>query len=196
MFTGIISSIGTVSNSQEKNGGRQLTIDAPGFFKGIKLGDSVAINGICLTVTDFSNDTASFFAQIETVDKSTLNDWSIGSPVNLEHPLTLNDGLGGHLVQGHVDDKGSLTQLTKLEDGSVRMTCRIPEHLMRFIVEKGSVSINGVSLTIASRSENSFDVALIPSTIENTTFSHSNIGDEVNIEIDCIARYVEQLLSN
>lgn len=196
MFTGIISAIGTVSNIQGKNGGKELTILARGFFKETKLGDSVALNGICLTVTNFSDDEATFFAQIETIDKTTLNEWSTGSLVNLEQPLRLSDGLGGHLVQGHVDDKGELTGVTKLEDGSVRMAFVIPEHLRRFIAEKGSVCINGVSLTVASRSDSEFEVALIPSTIKNTTFSKLKIGDKVNIEIDCIARYVEQLFPN
>lgn len=193
MFTGIISAKGTISSLKEINGGRELAIISPGFFKDSKLGDSVALNGICLTVTAFTSDEATFFAQIETIDKTTLSIWKIGDVVNLEHPLRLSDGLGGHLVQGHIDDTGSITSIAELEDGSVRMSFSIPENLRKYIAEKGSVCINGVSLTVASRGGEHFDVALIPSTLENTTFGSSVVGDKVNVEIDCIARYVEQL---
>lgn len=194
MFTGIISSLGEVTSFVEMNGGCEIDVTSKGFFADSKLGDSVAVNGICLTITEFSNDTASFFAQIETMNKTTLGSWGVGASVNLEHPLRLSDRLGGHLVQGHVDGVARVQDVKDLPDGSVRMSISIPQDLSKFVVEKGSICFNGVSLTVASRDETTCDVALIPATLEKTTFSRTLARDMVNVEIDCIARYVEQLL--
>lgn len=194
MFTGIIASLGEVTSLDEINGGCEIEVTSKSFFADSKMGDSVAVNGICLTITEFTQDTAVFFAQIETMDKTTLGSWIVGDTVNLEHPLRLSDRLGGHLVQGHVDGVACVEDVKNLPDGSVRASVSIPLEFLRFIVEKGSICLNGVSLTVASRDKNICDVALIPATLEKTTFSNVISGDMLNLEIDCIARYVEQLL--
>jgi len=195
VFTGIITALGEVVSVSENNGGSEFVISSPGFFEECALGDSVANNGVCLTVTAKTNDQATFFAQIETMEKTNLSKWSVGDVVNLELPLRLGDRLGGHIVQGHVDDVAQIKSIEELPDGSSLVTLSIPKTLVRFIVDRGSVTLNGVSLTVASRNEESFVVALIPATLEKTTFGRASVGDEVNIEIDSIARYVEQLVS-
>lgn len=194
MFTGIISRIGHLDSIIEKGGGKQLIVRAPNFFLDSSLGDSVAVNGICLTMTSFDADHATFFAQIETINKTTIKTWKQNQSVNLEHPLRLNDLLGGHLVQGHVDDIGTLVRLGDLQDGSRVIEIEIPIELKKYVVDRGSITINGVSLTVAEKTVAGAKISLIPETIKNTTFEEIETGDAVNIEIDTIARYVEQLL--
>ncbi len=196
MFTGIISAVGEVTSVTELAGGRSLTVSSPGFFAECEIGDSVANSGVCLTVTSNADDQAEFFAQIETIDKTTLGNWKVGDPVNLELPVRLSDRLGGHLVQGHVDDVTTIIAMKGLSDGSIHATINIPKELSRFIVDRGSICLNGVSLTVASRDEDTFMVALIPTTVEKTSFAYAEPGDFINVEIDSIARYVEQLISN
>ncbi len=196
MFTGIISAQGKVDELKKENDSVEIKLSSAGFFKDSKLGDSVAINGVCLTVTDFEDDYAKFFSQIETNNKTTIDNLEVGDAVNLEHPLRLSDRLGGHLVQGHVD--GVIDVVVRLEnsDGSVKMEFSIDSELSKFIALHGSVCINGVSLTVSDKTEDTFSVALIPSTLENTTLGITVIGDKANIEVDCLARYVYQLMQS
>ena len=196
MFTGIITALGKVASIKEIDGGREFVITAEGdFFSETSLGDSIAMNGVCLTATSTAKKSVSVFAQIETLSKTTLSKWEVGDSINLEHPMRLNDRLGGHLVQGHVDGIAAITNREQLSDGSVLVTFKIPEELQKFIIDKGSVSLNGVSLTVAEKTSDGCRVALIPATLEKTTYSQLNVGDEVNVEIDAIARYVEQLVN-
>lgn len=197
MFTGIISNRGKISSLKKENGGIELVVTSfdEDFFAETKLGDSVAVNGVCLTVTSFDRDSMTTFAQIETIEKTTIGLFKLGQEINLEHPLRLSDRLGGHLVQGHVDGVANVIAIKPESDGSTRVTIEAPPELMRFISLKGSVSIDGVSLTIASREKTNFDVALIPVTLEKTGFGKYGPGTKVNIEVDCLARYVDQLMN-
>lgn len=197
MFTGIISNRGKISSLKEENGGVELVISSfdDDFFAETKLGDSVAINGVCLTVTLFDKNSMTTFAQIETIGKTTIGFFEVNQEVNLEHPLRLSDRLGGHLVQGHVDGVANIVAIKPEADGSTRVTIEPPAELMKFISLKGSVSLDGVSLTIASREKSNFDVALIPVTLEKTGFGDYEVGTKINIEVDCLARYVDQLMN-
>jgi len=196
VFTGIIATIGTVSSIKEIEGGRELVVSVDNdFFIETKHGDSVAVNGVCLTVTSFDSKSMTVFAQIETLSKTTIGQWREGDLVNLEHPLRLSDRLGGHLVQGHVDGVGVISEKTAMPDGSVLVSFEIPADLHKFIVDKGSISLDGVSLTVAEKTSQGARVALIPATLEKTTYSKLDVGDHVNVEIDAIARYVEQLIN-
>ena len=197
MFTGIISNRGKISSLKEENGGVELVISSfdDDFFAETKLGDSVAINGVCLTVTSFEKNSMTTFAQIETIGKTTIGFFEVNQEVNLEHPLRLSDRLGGHLVQGHVDGVANIVAIKPEADGSTRVTIEPPAELMKFISLKGSVSLDGVSLTIASREKSNFDVALIPVTLEKTGFGEYEVGTRRNIEVDCLARYVDQLMN-
>lgn len=196
MFTGIVSHLGSLASVRDSRGGRELSITADKeFYSDSNLGDSLSVNGICLTLTAIDGATVSVFVQIETLNKTTLGIWNTGDVVNLEHPLRLNDLLGGHMVQGHVDGVATITNITELPDGSTRVSVSVPQEFCKYIVDKGSVCLNGVSLTVASTANDTFDVALIPATLEKTTFGSAQVGDTINLEIDCIARYVEQLIS-
>lgn len=195
VFTGIIQTQGRIAEIREADGGREAVITAdPGYFSTSKIGDSVAHDGVCLTVTSRDNDAITVFAMVETLSKTTLGDWVQGSTVNLELLLKMGDPLGGHIVQGHVDCVTSIVLIDDRNDGSRYVTFELPADIARYIVDRGSVCINGVSLTVASRDETTFSVALIPETLAKTTFGESQPGDTVNIEIDNIARYVEQMI--
>ncbi|HQZ14661.1 MAG TPA: riboflavin synthase [Acidimicrobiia bacterium] len=195
MFTGIISTLGRVDQVNDEQGSVELVISSTGFFDESKLGDSVAINGVCLTITELGENSAKVFSQVETNSKTTTASLQTGDQVNLEHPLRLSDRLGGHLVQGHVD--GVVEMLSRKEnlDGSVKLEFSISAELSKFVALHGSVCVNGVSLTVSDKTEKSFSVALIPSTLENTTLEKMRVGDISNIEVDCLARYVEQLMA-
>ena len=197
MFTGIISNRGSIKSLKNIDGAIEFIIicDNNDFFSETHIGDSISVNGVCLTVTNFDNNSFTTFAQIETIDKTTLGNLVIDEKVNLEHPLRLSDRLGGHLVQGHADGIAKIKKIDPLTDGSIRICIEPSQDLMKYISQKGSVSIDGVSLTIASRSDKDFDVALIPTTIEKTGFVDYLSGTLVNIEVDCLARYVDQLMN-
>lgn len=147
-----------------------------------------------MTITSHDLDTATFFAQIETTNKTTIGNLQKLEMVNLEHPLRLSDRLGGHLVQGHVDGIVEVLDVQELPDGSIKVEFQILPELEKFVVQHGSICLNGVSLTVSDKSEGRFSVALIPATIANTTFANVGLGDHLNVEVDCLARYVEQLL--
>jgi riboflavin synthase len=198
MFTGIVEELGRVRAITHADGGARLEITCTDVIADATIGDSIAVNGCCLTVVDLGPDSWSADAQIETLDRTTLGALVPGDPVNLERPMRLGDRLGGHLVLGHVDGVGEVVKVEPQADGSTRVTVRAPGELTRYLVEKGSVTVDGVSLTITTVSDTErdaeFGVALIPHTLAVTTLGVRNAGDRVNLEADMIAKHVERLL--
>ncbi len=194
MFTGIIEEVGTVKLVKgSANGARKLFIGCSKVLDNLKIGDSLAVNGVCLTIVEREKDQVAIEAVEETVKKTMIGELKVGSFVNLERSVSLNDRLSGHLVQGHVDATGKVMSIEKLPMSRM-YRFKIPKTLMKYLIPVGSVSINGVSLTVAEKMADSIKVAIIPHTFENTTFKHLHVGDVVNIEIDMIAKYVESLL--
>jgi riboflavin synthase len=189
MFTGIVRERGRVASSEEGTDGLRLEIDAPETAAQLEIGDSVSISGACLTATAVSNGGFSVTAVAETLARTTLGRLSAEDEVNLETAARVGDPLGGHLVQGHVDGLGRVAAVS--EDGRVWIEAA-PE-ILRYCVEKGSITVDGVSLTIAGLREDAFEVALIPHTLEVTTLGTLQPGDEVNLEVDVLAKYVERL---
>jgi riboflavin synthase len=194
MFTGIVEELGHVAAFVAQGDGARITIACATVLDDATIGASIAINGCCVTVVDLAPDGWTADLAPETLTRTTLGHLRVGDPVNLERPVRLTDRLGGHLVQGHVDAVGTVTAVTGQADGSTRITVRAPDALRRYVVEKGSVAIDGVSLTITGVTGDEFGVALIPHTLTVTTFAQRGIGDEVNLEADVIAKYVERLL--
>lgn len=189
MFTGIIEEIGTVKSIKSK----AITIEADKIFEDLKLGDSVAVNGTCLTVSSFSNKIFNADITSETLNRTNLGDLKSGFKVNLERALTLNGRLGGHIVSGHVDGIGIIKNISK-NSKDIILTVEVPFDLMKYIIEKGSVAVDGISLTIAEVNKNNFSIALIPHTFKETSLYYKKEGDKVNIENDIIGKYVEKLL--
>jgi riboflavin synthase len=194
MFTGIVEELGSVRAVTAREGGARLELHATQVITDAAIGDSIAVNGCCLTVVELGDDWWAADAQIETLDRTTLGALLPGDPVNLERPLRLGDRLGGHLVLGHVDGVGEVTAVDPLPDGSTRVTVRAPSALARYLVEKGSVTVDGASLTITTVDGADFGVALIPHTLAVTTLGVRRPGDRVNLEADMIAKHVERLL--
>ncbi|HEX3602631.1 MAG TPA: riboflavin synthase [Steroidobacteraceae bacterium] len=196
MFTGIILSKGCVTATTKRGGDLELCVDAAGLDGArLSVGDSICVQGACLTVT--RKQGSGFFADVsrETLSKTTLGKLIAGSSVNLEPSLRAGDALGGHIVSGHVDALGVLSRLEQ-DARSWRMVFELPTQLARFVAAKGSICINGVSLTVNAVEGARFDVNIIPHTLNVTTLGELRVGDEVNIEIDLIARYLERLISN
>lgn len=194
MFTGIIEAVGKISSASRVGGDLRLVIDVPTFQnKDIALGDSVAINGLCLTVVVRDKTELTFDVSIESLDHSLIGSWQPGSRVNLELAMLPTTRLGGHLVSGHVDALAELTDL-KSDARSWRMVFKAPPSLQKYIAKKGSITINGVSLTVNDVDKNHFYVNVIPHTSEVTTLIDLKIGEQVHIEVDLIARYLERLL--
>jgi riboflavin synthase len=189
MFTGIVRERGRVSAAEEGAEGLRLEIDAPETAAQLQVGDSVSISGACLTATSVSNGTFTVTAVAETLARTTLGRLAEGGQVNLETAARIGDPLGGHFVQGHVDGLGRVASVG--EDGRVWVEAA-PE-ILRYCVEKGSIAVDGVSLTISGLREDAFEVALIPHTLEATTLGALGEGDEVNLEVDVLAKYVEKL---
>lgn len=187
MFSGIIEETGTVTSALAK----RLIITASKVLKGMELGGSVNVNGACLTVTEF--DAGSFFVDImlETLKRTNLGLLGAGDKVNLERPLTLNKPLGGHLVQGHIDATGRVASIVP-EDGATVMRIEAPPEVMRYVVAKGFIAIDGISLTVVSRDTSSFEVSIVDYTLKNTNLGNRKVGDLANLEVDMIAKYVEQ----
>jgi riboflavin synthase len=196
VFTGIVEELGEIVAIQEFNDAARLTVRGPLVTAGAARGDSIAINGVCLTVTDFAEGTFSADVMSETLSRSSLGALAEGSPVNLERPMRLDDRLGGHIVQGHVDGTGTI--LARHPGDVVRIS--VPERLSRYVVEKGSIAIDGISLTISALGTGPdpgrhwIEVSLIPETLGRTTMGRKQPGDAVNLEVDMIAKYVERLL--
>ncbi len=195
MFTGIIEEIGFIKQIQRKPQGGTLAIAASHVLVDSKIGDSIAIDGACLTMTQV--DEAGFKADIsaETLRRTTLGERKLGDAVNLERPLQLGDRLNGHLVLGHVDDVGIISGWQDEGDSSL-MRVSVSSEVMRYVVYKGSVCVDGISLTIASLFDDGFEIALIPHTKAVTTLGSKQIGNRVNIEVDLLGRYIERLLTN
>jgi riboflavin synthase len=188
MFTGIVEEVGRVASASKGS----LTIAADKALDGVQAGDSMAVNGVCLTVTSFDKKTFSMDVMPETLAKTNLGLLHPGDGVNLERPLTPNSRLGGHLVQGHIDDTARLSSIGRDGDALV-FSFDVPPKLMPYIVEKGFIAVDGVSLTVVSRDNSSFRVSIVGYTREHTTLGNRRVGDVVNLEVDIIAKYVEQL---
>lgn len=194
MFTGIIETLGTVAAMEPRGGDLRLTVRAPGLdLSGARLGDSIAVNGVCLTVTALDGERFSADVSRESLSVTTLGDLGIGDRVNLEQALTLATRLGGHLVSGHVDGVGELLAM-EADARSTRVQFRAPAPLARYIAAKGSITIDGASLTVNHVDGAIFDVNIIPHTWGLTRFSVYRIGSRVNLEVDLVARYLERLV--
>ena len=186
MFTGIVEELGTVVSRE----GTRLRIAAKTVLDDVELGGSIAVNGTCLTVVEWDDDEGWWEADVveETYARTSLGALQPGHPVNLERPVRLSDRLGGHLVQGHVDGVGEIVA------GAPDLRVRCDRVLLRYVVEKGSITVDGISLTIAAVHDDGFSIAVIPHTMEVTTLGHKGPGDPVNLEVDVTAKYVERLL--
>ena len=193
MFTGLIEEIGSLRRLKRSASGAELVIAAKKVLADIKIGDSVAVSGPCLTVTAFDRDSFTVFVMPETLKRSTLGSLQAGSRVNLERALALGARLGGHMVSGHIDDQVTLRQRSN-EGEAIILYFTAPRELLRYLVPKGSVALDGVSLTVISVDENGFSVGLIPHTAGETTIGSLEIGAAVNLEVDLIGKYVEKML--
>ena len=193
MFTGIIETTGAVRTLDRDRGGLRLSVEAPSISSEFDQGASVAVNGVCLTVVEHEDRTFSVEIVPETVSRTTFGNLRVGDDVNLERPLRLSDRIDGHLVQGHVDGVGRITEREK-RGNSLWFGVEIPDDLTPFVIEKGSIALDGISLTIAGLTGNLAAVSIIPHTASITTIGSRQIGDEVNIEVDMIGRYVASLL--
>lgn len=194
MFTGIIEELGKVRSVERRSEGVRIVIEARAVTEGAHDGDSIAVNGVCLTALDVQGDSFAADGSRETLDRSTLGRLRPGSRVNLECAVTPTTRLGGHIVQGHVDARGTFVSATD-HGGSWTVRIGYPPEVARYLVFKGSIAVEGISLTIAGLAEDYFDIAVIPKTWEVTNFSHLRPGDEVNLEVDIIAKYVERIMS-
>jgi riboflavin synthase len=192
MFTGIVRERGSVTAVDERERGRRLVVDAPATARVTVLGDSVSVNGVCLTATGVDGGLIAFDAVPETLARSTLGGLAAGDDVNLEPALRAGEPLGGHYVQGHVDGVGSVRSVEREGDG-LRVWIETAPDLLRYCVEKGSIAVQGISLTVAGLADDAFAVALIPHTLSETTLGTIAIGDRVNLEVDVLAKYVERL---
>lgn len=194
MFTGIIEELGSVRSIEERGENARIVIAAKTVTEGTNHGDSIAVNGVCLTALDIHDDSFAADVSRETLQRSTLGSLKPGTPVNLERAVTPATRLGGHMVQGHVDARG---EFVSVENHGESWTLRIayPPEIARYLVFKGSVAVEGISLTIANLTEDYFEIAIIPKTWEVTNLSHLEPGDGVNLEVDVIGKYVERLLA-
>jgi len=195
VFTGLIEETGSVLSIRNSGEGKILELGADKVLKDTKKGDSISINGACQTVTEISSKSFSVFVSRVTLDITTLGEFTPGRIVNLERALTLSSRLGGHIVQGHIDLRGKVKNIKKDAQG-VEIDVALSGDYMKYIVEKGSITVDGISLTVVSTRGNDFKLYLIPETIENTIIKTWKPGTEVNIETDILARYVEQMLKH
>ena len=190
MFTGIVEELGAVI---EQGGGR-LVVRSPIVASGSAIGDSIAIGGVCLTVVARDADRLAFDLSEETLERTTLGTLHPGAGVNVERPATLASRLGGHLVQGHVDGVADVTEVRPDGEDGVRLSVRLPEDLLRHVVEKGSITLDGVSLTVASLDRDVVQIALIPPPLRVTTLGSARVGDRLHVEVDVVAKYVAKHL--
>ena len=193
MFTGIVSEVGRVVGCEQTDRGRRLLIEAVATTEDLEVGDSVAVNGICLTAVAVEPPGFQMEAVAETLSRTNLGQAREGSSVNLERPVRLGGRLDGHVVQGHIDGVGVVLHIQP-EGDSRRVALSVPEELERYLVYKGSVAVDGVALTVTAVAKGSFEVALIPHTLASTTLGSWKVGDKANIEVDILAKYVEKLL--
>jgi riboflavin synthase len=195
MFTGLVEGVGTLAARETRGGDARLRIDVGTLpFDRVETGESISVNGVCLTVVAFDADTFEADASNETLALTTLGALPIGHALNLERAMRPDDRLGGHLVSGHVDGVGRVLQVSD-DARAQRWTFAAPKTLLRYIAQKGSICVDGVSLTVNAVDDAGFEVALVPHTIAHTTFAQTAVGDVVNLEVDLVARYVERLLT-
>jgi len=195
MFTGIIEGVGRIARLEQRGGDVRLRVDAGTLaFEDVRLGESIAVNGVCLTVIAFGAQGFDADASNETLALTTLGRLHEGAVVNLERAMRPSDRLGGHLVSGHVDGVGRVERIEP-DARAQRWRFSAPAPLLRYIAKKGSICVDGVSLTVNEADDSGFEVALIPHTVEHTAFASTRVGDVVNLEIDLVARYVERLLA-
>ncbi|WP_424017539.1 riboflavin synthase [Halorientalis pallida] len=192
MFTGIVERTGEITDVTEDEGGRRLTVAAD--LDDLHHGQSIAISGACLTVEEFGDGWFSLFLSAETLDRTYLGELTEGDLVNVERALPADGRFDGHVVQGHVDGTAEVTAVEQIDD-DWEFRFSIPGELERYLVEKGSVTVDGISLTVASLSDADFGVAVIPATYDITTLSEKSVGDPVHLEVDVVAKYVERLLA-
>jgi riboflavin synthase len=193
MFTGIVAALGTVNELFTDGDSRRFVIQGGDLFADLMIGDSIAVNGVCLTAVEISGGTATVEVVPETLARSTIGSLAAADRVNLERPLRSDGRFDGHIVQGHVDCVAEVVAVTPEGDGR-RMTIALPDDLARYVVEKGSITVDGVSLTVAGLTPSGFAVAVIPHTLEITTLGLRRPGDQVNLEFDVIGKYVERML--
>ena len=193
MFTGIIEELGKIRNITQLSNGAKLVVECSKILSDIKVGDSISVNGVCQTVTEFDSSAFSVLLSDETLRITNFSDSKQGDFVNLERALTLNSRLGGHIVSGHIDTIGTLVNSEKLSD-FFSLAFEIPEKFAKYVIYKGSITVNGISLTVSDIKDNVFTTAIIPHTYKNTVLKYLNSGDKVNIETDILSRYIEKLL--
>ena len=189
MFTGIIEEIGRIALAKPDN----LVISASHVLQKMEVGGSIAVNGVCLTVVSFNSNSFSVDIMPETLKRTNLGLLGVGGEVNLEQPLTLGKPLGGHLVQGHIDGMGRITSVT-WDGEAIIIRLEAPPEIMRYVVTKGFIAVDGVSLTVVTRDVSSFQVSIVDYTQKHTTLGSKRVGDSVNLEVDIIAKYVERLI--
>ncbi len=194
MFTGLIEDLGKVNNINKFEGYWNIEIKTQ--FDDIKVGDSIAVNGVCLTVVTFTKKNISFDIITESLDKSNFSDLNVGEYVNLERCLRLSDRLGGHIVQGHVECVGKITSIENLIDGQVIFEVSFDKRFLKYCIYKGSITLDGISLTIMEILKSSIKVSIIPHTLKNTCLGFKKVNSSLNIETDLIAKYVEKNLLN
>jgi riboflavin synthase len=194
MFTGIVEELGTILSIEPQGSGVRARIGATTVLEGAALGDSTAVDGCCLTVVELGDGWFEADVSDESLRRTTLGGRTAGDRVNLERPLLVTDRLGGHIVQGHVDGVGEVVAIDPGSDGGALLRVRVPDELLRYAIHKGSITIDGVSLTVATLHEDGVTIALIPHTLTVTTLGVAAVGDPVNLEMDMIAKYVERLM--
>ena len=193
MFTGIIEEIGKIVSIRKGAKSAVLAIEGPFVLQDAKVGDSIAVNGICLTATTIAGNVFTADVMAETMRRTALGNLRVGSPVNLERAMAANGRFGGHIVSGHIDGTGTITDMRQ-EENAVWVTIAADASIMRYIIEKGSIAIDGISLTVAAVSEKDFQVSVIPHTKQETTLLTKKVGDLVNLENDVVGKYVEHLM--
>jgi riboflavin synthase len=194
MFTGLIEEIGIIKNIASSGGGKKIQIQCKKILSDSKIDDSIAVNGVCQTVTGITGDMFEFVSVEETLKKTTIKHWQVNKKVNLERALKLSDRLGGHLLLGHIDTFSQVMNKTELHTSTI-FEIKIPPEFSKYVIPKGSIAVDGISLTIAELKEHSFIVSVIPHTIDNTILRSINMGDEVNLEFDLIGKYIERLIA-
>jgi riboflavin synthase len=195
VFTGIVEELGEVTAVEILGDASRFRLRGPLVTEGAKHGDSIAVNGVCLTVVDFGDGEFTADVMAETLNRSSLGALEEGSRVNLERPMAVGDRLGGHIVQGHVDNVGTVLERKPSENWEI-VKISLPADLTRYVVEKGSITVDGVSLTVVDAGPDFFTISLIPTTLALTTLGIKQPGDPVNLEVDVIAKYVERLLGD
>lgn len=194
MFTGIIEEVGTVLNIKKGSVSSKITFGGKKIFKDIHLGDSIAINGVCLTADILTDNSFTADIMAETLRRSSLGNLKVGSKVNMERAMLCNGRFGGHIVSGHVDATGKIINF-KREENAVWITISAESKTLKYIVEKGSIALDGISLTVASVNDTSFKVSIIPHTASETTLLTKSVGDKINIECDIVGKYIERFLN-